>query len=229
MQAPGRRYGHQELPLPNFMPSLAGRRCSTALAPTPGSAKAAREFTTTTMRGWQLHALIDDAVIVASELAANAIRHGTPVAMDSVEETRVELTWCYQPSRLICIVTDSSIKPPALAPADLDAESGHGLQIVDALAIAWGWTLLDAREKAVWAALRLPGSGRCADGGPLLKPAGTGCTTSPQHLPRRRLPRRRRARPIALSRPDRASRLRPASQDRYSSNRARHASCRASR
>lgn len=43
-----------------------------------------------------------------------------------------------------------------VAPAGDDAESGHGLQIVAALAAAWGWTMLGTGEKAVWAALHLP-------------------------------------------------------------------------
>jgi hypothetical protein len=222
MPATYRHHGHQELQPPHLVLSAAYRHCSIALAPTPGSAKAARDFTTATMRGWHLDGLIEDAVIVASELAANAIRHGTPSAMDRVEDARIELTWWCQASRLICLVTDRSIKPPVLAPADLDAESGHGLQIVDALAIAWGWTVLGAREKAVWATLRLPGTRRYPDGEPLLKPPGT--NNQPQHLPRRR-----RAGP---SRPEGWSERSisgPRARTCYSSNRARHASCRASR
>jgi len=223
-QAQDRHYGHQGPPLPHLVPSAADKRCTIALALTPGSAKAARDFTTATMRGWHLDALIEDAVIIASELAANAVRHGTPFTMDSVAEARVELTWWCQASLLICIVTDRSTKPPVLASADPDAESGHGLQIVDAIAAAWGWAMLDAREKAVWATLRLPGMSRSADGEPILQPAGTGCNIQPQHLPRRPS-----AGHIAPSRLDGAFHHRLPGQDCYWSNRARHASCRASR
>src|SRR5207302_7735710 len=70
---------------------------------------------------------------------------------------RVELSWCLQASRLICVVTDQTGTPPALVASDPEAESGHGLQIVGALAVAWGWTILGTGEKAVWAALELPG------------------------------------------------------------------------
>src|SRR5262245_12271106 len=42
----------------------------------PESVRAAREFTAATLRGWKLEALVEEAVIVASELVTNAIRHG---------------------------------------------------------------------------------------------------------------------------------------------------------
>jgi anti-sigma regulatory factor (Ser/Thr protein kinase) len=140
-------------------PPGAGRR-RIGLVPVPESARAAREFTAATLRKWRLDALIEDAVVIASELATNAILHGTTAATgDAATGTgggRVELNWCLQPGRLICVVTDQTGTPPALAPRDPEAESGHGLQIVAALAVAWGWTILGGGEKAVWAALDLP-------------------------------------------------------------------------
>jgi len=57
---------------------------------------------------------------------------------------------------MICVVTDETSKSPVLGTADIGAESGRGLQVVHALAAAWGWVVLGAREKAVWAALLLP-------------------------------------------------------------------------
>jgi hypothetical protein len=148
----------------------AGRRRRLGLAPVPQSARAAREFTVATLRTWQLDALIEDAVVIASELATNAIRHGTPAAAGEAGGEpaggRVELSWCLQASRLICLVTDQTGAPPALAAGDPDAESGHGLRIVSALAAAWGWTILGSGEKAVWAALELPGAVGAAEGTP---------------------------------------------------------------
>lgn len=164
VQAPDWRYRHDEPRPPNSVPPAGAGGCRITLAPAPESTKTARDFTTATLRGWHLNALIQDAVMVASELVTNAIRHGTPLAVDNEERPRVELTWWCQPSGLICVVTDRSTKPPVLAPADLHAESGRGLQIVHALADTWGWTTLSTREKAVWAALGLPGTGRWADG-----------------------------------------------------------------
>jgi histidine kinase-like protein len=154
-QAAGDHYGSRQ-PTATTLPST-GRRRRTGLAPVPESARAAREFTVTTLRKWQLDALIEDAVVIASELATNAIRHGTPAATGGPGDGRIELSWCLQASRLICVVTDQTGTPPALVASGPEAESGHGLQIVGALAVAWGWTILGTGEKAVWAALELPG------------------------------------------------------------------------
>ena len=158
-QAAGDRFGSSQPAV--AVPPAAGRRRRIGLAPVPESARAARAFTVATLREWHLDALIEDAVVIASELATNAIRHGTPAATgdatDELQGGRVELSWCLQASRLICVVTDQTGTPPALAAGGPEAESGHGLQIVGALAVAWGWTILGTGEKAVWAALELPG------------------------------------------------------------------------
>lgn len=162
-QAAGDRYGSTQPTV--SVPPAAGRRRRIGLAPVPESARAARTFTVATLRMWQLDALIEDAVVIASELATNAIRHGTPAAGDATGEAesgRIELSWCLQASRLICVVTDQTGTPPALAAGGPEAESGHGLQIVGALAIAWGWTILGTGEKAVWAALELSGAAGAA-------------------------------------------------------------------
>jgi anti-sigma regulatory factor (Ser/Thr protein kinase) len=158
-QAAGDRHGPGEPAV--SAPPVAGQRRRIGLAPVPESARAARTFTVATLRKWHLDALIEDAVVIASELATNAIQHGTPAATGDaageVESGRVELSWCLQASRLICVVTDQTGTPPALAAGGPEAESGHGLLIVGALAVAWGWTILGTGKKAVWAALELPG------------------------------------------------------------------------
>ncbi len=118
------------------------------LAIGPESAKAARDFTTSVLRDWQLDDLVEEAVLIASELVTNAIRHGR-----SREADEVELAWQRQASRVVCLVSDRSPLPPVLGLADRDAESGRGLQVVEALAATWGWTMLGATSKAVWAAL----------------------------------------------------------------------------
>ncbi len=124
------------------------------LHPGGAAARLAREFTVVTLRGWQLEPLIPDAVMIASELAANAIRHAAPPA--GAAARLAELAWWHEGHQLTCVVTDTSGEPPVLAPPDPTAESGRGLQIVDALAAAWGWMPRGACEKAVWAALWLP-------------------------------------------------------------------------
>jgi anti-sigma regulatory factor (Ser/Thr protein kinase) len=152
-QVRDRRYDHRQPEAPKSMLSATtDRQCHISLPPVPESARVARDFTTAALRKWHLDPLISDAVLIASELVTNAINHGTGYAGTG----QVELTWSYQVSRLICVITDQVPEPPVMAPPDDDAESGHGLQIVAALAAAWGWTMLGTGEKAVWAALNLP-------------------------------------------------------------------------
>jgi hypothetical protein len=152
MQAQDQRRGHQE-PAPSVdVPPVAGRQCRITLAPVPQSTRTARDFTIATLHGWSLDDLIQDSVMVVSELVTNAIRHGTACSEGDAGDARVELSWWYQAGRLTCTITDGSVKQPVLEPADRDAESGRGLQVVQALAIDWGWTALRTGGKSVWAA-----------------------------------------------------------------------------
>jgi anti-sigma regulatory factor (Ser/Thr protein kinase) len=149
---------HQDAPLADSPEPPAQLRAHSELVlkKGPESVKAARDFTADTLRGWQLHALIQEAVTIASELVTNAIKHGTCLSPPTSGIARVELAWQRHTSRVICVVTDESSRPPVLGTADMYAESGRGLQVVHALAATWGWEVLGAREKAVWAALLLP-------------------------------------------------------------------------
>lgn len=89
------------------------------------------------------------ALLVLSELAANAVRHGR------VPGRYYEARIAYDMEKLIGIeVSDPGDGLPVIAEAAPDAESGRGLAIVDAFAEAWG-----VRERAVgktvWARVRL--------------------------------------------------------------------------
>lgn len=145
-------------------PSVANGHRRVLLSPEPESAKAARDFTMATLQGWDLDDVIAEAVLVATELVTNAIRHGGCCAVAEPApgmqvNGQVELAWQRDASRVICVVTDGSANPPVLVPADPDSECGRGLQVVQALASSWGWMMLGATQKAVWAALHLaPGS-----------------------------------------------------------------------
>jgi len=120
----------------------------------PESVKAARDFTVETLTRWQLGELVDEGVMIASELVTNAVRHGA--CLGGPGSGKVGLMWQHHASLIVCVVTDGSGLPPMLGPADMGAESGRGLHVVHALAVGWGWTMLGAGEKAVWAALPLP-------------------------------------------------------------------------
>jgi anti-sigma regulatory factor (Ser/Thr protein kinase) len=124
----------------------AGREC-----------RGAREFTGRTLRGWGLPTLAEDAAVIVSELVTNALLHGC--GLSTATTGHVELILWRQDGQMVCAVTDPGPEPPVLVSPDPLAEAGRGLQVVEALSAAWGWTRLGGRRKAVWAALAVPGAG----------------------------------------------------------------------
>jgi anti-sigma regulatory factor (Ser/Thr protein kinase) len=82
------------------------------------------------------------ALLLVSELATNAIRHGAPP---------VRLSLRLDKDRLRVEVTDSSPALPRLGHPAPDQTSGRGLQIVQQLAVKWGSTASQRRiGKTVW-------------------------------------------------------------------------------
>ena len=121
--------------------------------PVPPSIKAARDFTTDTLLDWDLRGLIQDATLVVSELVTNALRHGALDGDDGIRHDRPELILWARAGYLVCVVIDSSASPPVRVPAGLAREDGRGLQVVQALASRWGWSMLGVHRKAVWVVL----------------------------------------------------------------------------
>lgn len=112
----------------------------------PESVKAARDFTTRTLRDWGLDDT-GDVRLVVSELATNALAHGS----DRDHGFLVRLEARTDGIRLE--VHDSrDPRQPLLEPADPDpaAETGRGLVIVDALSTLWGVDPRQPRGKIVW-------------------------------------------------------------------------------
>jgi anti-sigma regulatory factor (Ser/Thr protein kinase) len=121
------------------------------LRPGMGSPMAARNVTKVTLTEWSLGPLYEDAAVIVSELATNAIRHG--LGHDPGEILRLILVR-YR-NHFVCMVTDPTDAPPLMREADYVAESGRGLHIIEAISRAWGWTPLPGGGKAVWAALAI--------------------------------------------------------------------------
>lgn len=112
-------------------------------AGSPREAAAARRFVRETLRAWGAGDLLDDAALVATELAANAVRHtagGFTVTLRGGREVlRIE-------------VRDSGRLVPRPRAVDWAAEGGRGLGLVAAVAASWGY--VPARDgKVVWAEL----------------------------------------------------------------------------
>jgi anti-sigma regulatory factor (Ser/Thr protein kinase) len=114
----------------------------TEFAPEPSSTRAARTFVEGHLVDHDLDHLVNDVVLVMSELATNAVQHaGTPYAvMLSSADGSVRLE-----------VRDGSSSGPTLVDASPSDLRGRGLLIVDALSRDWGVAATASGEKAVWA------------------------------------------------------------------------------
>ena len=98
---------------------------------------AARHFAMATLNAWGAGDLADDAALVVTELAANAIVH-VRSAFTVILSVRDDLL-------RISVRDAGSLDGAALRPAPL-----HGLWAVDALASRWGVESLGNAGKAVW-------------------------------------------------------------------------------
>ncbi|MET7325714.1 ATP-binding protein [Streptomyces sp. NPDC005549] len=136
-------------------PALGGPPAAVALRVACSGAgfARARGFTRDTLRAWSLDHRGDDAVLVITELIANAVTHAVPPAAAGAPEIRLGLA--LGPGDLTLTVSDPGDNMPVFNPSDGSAlrEHGRGLCIVDALAEEWGWTPRPPAGKTVWATL----------------------------------------------------------------------------
>lgn len=124
-----------------------------------GSPAAARSLTRTTLCGWGLEELVDDATVVVSELVTNALRYGTPPGTPqrplppATENEPFLLSLVHYGSSVLCAVFDQGSEVPVVKEPDHLRESGRGLHVLESLSRKWGWTTPDRHGKAVWALL----------------------------------------------------------------------------
>ncbi|MEU6134367.1 SpoIIE family protein phosphatase [Nocardioides sp. NPDC047086] len=128
--------------------SNGARTLSRTFEPAPTSVSEARRFAREVLAGWGLDDLLDDAVLLTSELVTNAVTHaGTPMTVAVVrEEDRLRIdVFDQHPTRVLPV--GANARPGT-------GEHGRGLLITSALATAWG---VEYRRdhKRVWAAFAL--------------------------------------------------------------------------
>ncbi|MEV8020522.1 ATP-binding protein [Streptomyces sp. NPDC086554] len=84
--------------------------------------------------------VVDDAVLILSELLSNACRHGRPLGEGLVGDGDVRAAWRVDAAgRLTVEVTDGGGPTrPVPATPSVTAHGGRGLNIITALAEAWG-------------------------------------------------------------------------------------------
>jgi anti-sigma regulatory factor (Ser/Thr protein kinase) len=134
---------------------------SAAYLPEPAAVAAARKFVRETLRSWLETApgaeadggLVDDAVLLTSELVTNAVVHAG---------TQVQVTCKLAAGAVEVVVRDSHPARMVPGPARDDTvpaerTGGRGLLLPSALAAAWGVSY-GTDAKAVWFRMGLPGA-----------------------------------------------------------------------
>lgn len=122
----------------------------------------ARHYARVALARWQLSPEIArDTQTVVSELVTNAIAAcgitpEQPAGPDPDDASQVTLALRRQPGQLVIEVTDPIPDPPAPDEPSLDAESGRGLMLVQALSTQWGCVPASGGGKTVFAVLALP-------------------------------------------------------------------------
>jgi serine/threonine-protein kinase RsbW len=108
---------------------------------TPSSVPAARHLVQHDLAARQLRGrVIDDSLLVVSELMTNAVRHARPLRAQGRPDA-IRLRWTAELDRVLIDVTDGGGPDrPHVETADIGDVGGRGLAIVQALAIDWGVT-----------------------------------------------------------------------------------------
>ncbi|MDT0392994.1 SpoIIE family protein phosphatase [Streptomyces sp. DSM 41921] len=132
--------------------SVITARAAASFEPVGRSVASARSFVRDTLQGWGFADIVDDAVVLTSELVTNAVVHaGTSadvLCLRSDEGVRIEVADHY-PEREI------PLQGAAVTMGNPDREGGRGLQLCAALAGRWGVEYTPT-HKTVWFQLDLP-------------------------------------------------------------------------
>jgi CheY-like chemotaxis protein len=108
------------------------------------SAREARAFTNSTLAGWGVGDIVDDILLVVTELVNNAVTHAL---------TECELRLSVSPLSLRIEVIDGGGGTPDPLPPSATRNHGRGLHLIDALTAAWGFEPIASGGKMVWAEL----------------------------------------------------------------------------
>ncbi|WP_240659952.1 SpoIIE family protein phosphatase [Streptomyces sp. WAC 01529] len=127
-------------------------RAAATFEPVGRSVATARSFVRDTLQGWGFTDIVDDAVVLTSELVTNAVVHAGTAAdvlcLRSDDAVRIEVSDRY-PEREI------PLQQSSLNMGSPDREGGRGLQLCAALATRWGVDYTPT-NKQVWFQLDLP-------------------------------------------------------------------------
>lgn len=104
----------------------------------------ARAFVRATLSRWGESSVVDDALLVTSELFTNAVMHGSG---------RIDIYVTLDPEALRIAVVDDGRRIPDRWPRReaMPTLGGRGLRIVDTVASTWGNNFDPAGRTRVWA------------------------------------------------------------------------------
>ncbi|WP_086709863.1 ATP-binding protein [Streptomyces antimycoticus] len=103
-------------------------RLSMSLTVQPSELGSIRRAVIRQLRTWGLEEIVDDAVLVVTELLANVHKHAEGVCDLEIE---------HEAGRLIVRVSDTVMTPPTVRPRSTSAEIGRGLHLVGELTEHW--------------------------------------------------------------------------------------------
>ncbi|PZT76450.1 MULTISPECIES: ATP-binding protein [unclassified Streptomyces] len=123
----------------------------------PGAVRAARQAVRGALREWGLGgAVVDEAVLLVSELVTNSMRYTPGPVGVRVTHPRTAGGRAAALPGLVVEVSDPLPEAPTERTPGPDDESGRGLQLVARAARRWG-TRRGKSGKTVWFELALPG------------------------------------------------------------------------
>ncbi|GGR97974.1 hypothetical protein GCM10010236_60790 [Streptomyces eurythermus] len=127
-------------------------RAAASFEPVGRSVATARSFVRDTLQGWGFADIVDDAVVLTSELVTNAVvhagTHADVLCLRTEDGARIEVSDRY-PEREV------PLQSSAVSMGSPDREGGRGLQLCAALATRWGVDYTPT-HKNVWFQLDLP-------------------------------------------------------------------------
>jgi anti-sigma regulatory factor (Ser/Thr protein kinase) len=122
------------------------------LAALPTAVPCARLHAKNVLHEWHIGPLADTVELVVSEIVTNAVRASAAVAQHGIGIPTTKVWLTSDGRRVLIQVWDSDSHRPAPQQADLTAESGRGLLLVQTLSAEWGYYTHDGQAgKIVWA------------------------------------------------------------------------------
>ncbi|HEY3941267.1 MAG TPA: MEDS domain-containing protein [Acidimicrobiales bacterium] len=126
-------------------PVLAAARFTRTLPATGDAPRRARRLVAEALDAWGRGDLVDDAILIVTELVTNAVVHAGSTLTMSIAHDRETDTFTVA-------IGDRETSAPRLRPYDRVAPGGRGLPLVEALTSRWGHTVVSP-GKLVWAEL----------------------------------------------------------------------------